>query len=814
MVTHFQLLVVVASRSRIEKESVLFQMFLRENRFKLLANGVKPPSDIFQSDSFATINVGLVANWLVRLTPEQHERFMQLKERFTKELMNREMIRDMEDKQHLEEEAQAQRIREHMDWQRGQRTMEEFRVRRAQRLEKGIEPDKSIPEDIVNAREYIEEIRRGEHGTLHDGLYDRDQQWVDPEFPHTDDSIGYCDGRELVQDWRVATAINADVKMFCDGTDPDDVHQGVLRNGWLLSAIQMLAASGGVGDDDVDPLVSQLFISGDNGKLSDVGAYGVRLHKNGQWETVIVDDYFPVLGDDYKDTKCNGAAMAYTSNFEELWVPLVEKAFAKYYGSYAALETGFPHFGLQDLTGGEAEHISIGSASRGAAKELFWQKIKKYKYNKYLLGAGTVSSDSADKEILDSGLVFGMTYVILRVIEVDGLRLLKLRNPPGDHGEWKGDWGDQSKLWTRRLKKKLGWSDNEDDGCFFMSFADFCQSFRTLYVGRYYDPARWKKVVLSDWWKKDLGTANGLPSKHCPHCKLEENPQFAIEVDRPTDLCIIMSQTDNGLPIGEPIEAACYLYKPPKPIGVGDAPTTSVRVYELHEQAVRAYSGDPSDNREESIYHHAESGHYTLLCAAYDEGAEGPFTVTIFSNHAVKVNQIWPPEWKRKGLDGPEKTLREKMVEKAKQGGNIVGGAAKKLADKKIAQARADLSKRTGGRIAATAEKTLEQKVAENAKPKEKTEDEIDSDTLQRAKELKKLWKKKTDGEGRDYYYNRETSVSTYEKPEGFMEKKDIRLLEMKVEAAENRRKVRDRAWGGRAKPADPSTTGFVAKPY
>ena len=28
--------------------------------------------------------------------------------------------------------------------------------------------------------------------------------------------------------------------------------------------------------------------------------------------------------------------------------------------------------------------------------------------NRYLLGAGTVSSDSADKETLDSGLVFGM----------------------------------------------------------------------------------------------------------------------------------------------------------------------------------------------------------------------------------------------------------------------------------------------------------------------------------------------------------------------------------------------------------------------
>ena len=56
-----------------------------------------------------TIDVGLVANWLVRLTPEQHERFMQLKERFSSELENRDLVKDMEDHAHAEEKANAQR---------------------------------------------------------------------------------------------------------------------------------------------------------------------------------------------------------------------------------------------------------------------------------------------------------------------------------------------------------------------------------------------------------------------------------------------------------------------------------------------------------------------------------------------------------------------------------------------------------------------------------------------------------------------------------------------------------------------------------
>jgi hypothetical protein len=40
------------------------------------------------------------------------------------------------------------------------------------------------------------------------------------------------------------------------------------------------------------------------------------------------------------------------------------------------------------------------------------------------------------------------------VVEVDGTRLMQLRNPWGE-GEWKGRWADKSSLWTKRIKAKL-----------------------------------------------------------------------------------------------------------------------------------------------------------------------------------------------------------------------------------------------------------------------------------------------------------------------------------------------------------------------
>ena len=44
-----------------------------------------------------------------------------------------------------------------------------------------------------------------------------------------------------------------------------------------------------------------------------------------------------------------------------------------------------------------------------------------------------------------SGLIPGHAYTLISAHEVNGVRLLKLRNPWGDH-EWTGDWSDQSHL--------------------------------------------------------------------------------------------------------------------------------------------------------------------------------------------------------------------------------------------------------------------------------------------------------------------------------------------------------------------------------
>ena len=56
-------------------------------------------------------------------------------------------------------------------------------------------------------------------------------------------------------------------------------------------------------------------------------------------------------------------------------------------------------------------------------------------------------------------------------------RLIELRNPWGEQGEWKGDWGKSA------VKDAVGF-DPEDDGLLFMSVEDLAANIALLFATR------------------------------------------------------------------------------------------------------------------------------------------------------------------------------------------------------------------------------------------------------------------------------------------------------------------------------------------
>ena len=119
-------------------------------------------------------------------------------------------------------------------------------------------------------------------------------------------------------------------QLFVDDIDPNDIKQGQLGDCWFLSALSSLAERPG--------MVRRLFITQEYNKE---GIYKIKLWKNGEWVIVTVDDYIP--------WRYNGGPMFSRSNNNEMWVMLMEKAYAKLHGSYQALSQGFTKYFLISL---------------------------------------------------------------------------------------------------------------------------------------------------------------------------------------------------------------------------------------------------------------------------------------------------------------------------------------------------------------------------------------------------------------------------------------------------------------------------------
>ncbi|TMW60814.1 hypothetical protein Poli38472_000856 [Pythium oligandrum] len=751
-IIHFQLLMLNAADARLSREKILFQKFLRENRFKLMSNGINPPANIFKTSSFASIDIPLVAVWLLSLTPEERARFHALKAAFNEEMERTDAIVDAEDRQaRLTQEQFREYWKPHEEAQCRKR-MQEFHARRMRRGSEGILPEEMAKQDeaIVNAQEAIMEIESGYSCTP--GDFGRALQFVDREFPPDQTSVANVSCESEIAGWQVSTAINVVAGLFDGGTDPDDVQIGKLNDTWLLSAISIIAASGGVDDGKVDALIDKIFITK---QTSLTGAYAIRIFKNCQWETVIVDDHFPVLDESYKTTPCAGAAFAHSKDFEELWVPLIEKAFAKYYGGYASLEQGYVHHALKELTSYDSEEIFLAQASRGTLKRTLWKQMLIYKANKFLMGAGTITSENADTEILDTGLVFGACYVIYDVCEIDGYELIKLRNPPGDHAEWKGDWSDHSKLWTRRLKKLLEWNPDGDDNTFWMSFDDFCHAFRSLYICRYYDPAKWPIQVRNGEWLGE--TACGLPTRHNPGCTLDCNPQFSLKVDRPTEVMITVTQVDaSGLAPVDVLPIAVYV------VAQGLRKDRAYRVKHLDKDVVVAHSGEPVRQREIHVHCDLEARCYTILIAAYKKGMEGPFKLTVQTNYPVVLDQLWPAVWK----DPSKTTMAEKMAAK------MMETVTESSAMTKIMEKKNELVNKIAAGAAVMDsvmrddEANLWEEIAKQQEEEAATAQKDKRNGKKGGPSPASFWMEQWDeNAGKPFYYNRQTGMSSWEKP-------------------------------------------------
>ena len=199
---------------------------------------------------------------------------------------------------------------------------------------------------------------------------------------------------------------------------------------------------------------SQGLFTDESQKANSTGRYQIRLCHYGAWEIVTVDDFFPCYPD--------GGPVYARGHDNELWVLLLEKAYAKLCGSYAALKSGWAYEAMIDLTG--APYCTIRfeeeSTSKMIADGSLWNLVRSYDDMGYIQSASTPGEDTltvgGERRAKDgtTGLVAGHAYAMLRARETStGVKLVEIRNPWGQGGmEWNGAWSDKSSLWTEQLK--------------------------------------------------------------------------------------------------------------------------------------------------------------------------------------------------------------------------------------------------------------------------------------------------------------------------------------------------------------------------
>ena len=275
--------------------------------------------------------------------------------------------------------------------------------------------------------------------------------WILPEDALDDDvegwsSFKWCRVEELFD--------SKNYSVFHEGIAVEDIVQGKICDCYFLSVLGSLCK--------FPQLIEKLFYFKEKTKEH---IYGIYFYINGNKKLVLIDDYLPYVGVGFKQF-----AMS-KSEENEIWVALIEKAWAKINGNYIRIGCGgSPNEVFDVLTEAYSEEVAV----KPSVKEKLWKKLMEGEEKGFVMTAGTSGNDDVE----DVGLSPGHAFTVLGIHEINGERVIRLRNPWGE-GEFNGDWSDYSSKWTEELKQKYKYYEKED-GDFFMGYNDFMTYFVTM----------------------------------------------------------------------------------------------------------------------------------------------------------------------------------------------------------------------------------------------------------------------------------------------------------------------------------------------
>ena len=211
---------------------------------------------------------------------------------------------------------------------------------------------------------------------------------------------------------------------------------------------------------------------------------------------VTIDDRLPYVDEKVEDGWIYYGSLLNTNMSPNgaWWVPLAEKAFAKYFVNYENMDGGNMVESMSVLTGMPTKTIS----SDATTDDQMWDYIKSFDDKNWVMAASDIYP-------ID-GLPGGHAYTVLGAQKLNDesgnlvAKMVKMRNPWGSE-VYTGDWYDGDSKWTQFYKDQLNHT-SADDGVFWMPIASFRQDFTDVQVAMYED---WKKTTNDETWNREGG---------------------------------------------------------------------------------------------------------------------------------------------------------------------------------------------------------------------------------------------------------------------------------------------------------------------
>uniref|UniRef100_A0A9J7Y5F3 Zgc:85932 n=2 Tax=Cyprinus carpio TaxID=7962 RepID=A0A9J7Y5F3_CYPCA len=438
---------------------------------------------------------------------------------------------------------------------------------------------------------------------LPDGLYE------DATFPKQHMPIR----EEFV--WKRPQEICKSPQFITDGATRMDVCQGELNDCWFLSAVASLSLNPFLLHQVVPP--GQGFQGGYN------GCFRFRFWQNGVWTDVQIDDRLP--------TKRDKLVYMRSSNKDEFWSALLEKAYAKLKGGYSALDMGYPHVAMADMTGGITGGLRVPSDPRKLGYELqpLLQKGA-------LINCANTTGPFGKKN--DFGIVYWHAYSVtgLETIKTKGspVQLVRIRNPWGNT-EWNGPWSDGGSEWDNVSAEEQQRVERiqQEDGEFWMSPEDFCQNFDMVEVCHLSGDALSESKVKKPW-KCTLHHGHWIPQRGLPQYSLT-----LLEEDDPSDpeqMCSFL---------------LALMQKHTHKTGV--LSNTELRIYKVRSEyeflssqdleQLRPVRRDISEPRREHVYRgRLPLGHYIII-PYINTNREEEFLLRVLTEKANKTIAVVTP---------------------------------------------------------------------------------------------------------------------------------------------------------------------------